>query len=114
MSEIQMARKSPRVGLGLPLQRSGMALKDFQPLCTIHGRRTQVRAGFSLLEVALATFVLGFAITTSITVLRNALGALDSARNLTIATQIMQTEIEKMRLQDWAIVNAYGTGPTPI
>lgn len=91
-----------------------MSRKDIQSPSRIHGGRTSAQAGFSLLEVALAALVLAFAITTSITVLRNALGALDSARNITIATQMMQTEIEKMRLQDWATINAYGAGPTPI
>jgi hypothetical protein len=38
--------------------------------------------------------------------------ALDSARNVTLAAQIMQSEFEKMRLKNWDTINAYDVAPT--
>jgi hypothetical protein len=50
------------------------------------------------------------AIATSITTLQKGFASLDTARNLTIAGQMMQSEFEKMRLKDWATISAYGAG----
>jgi hypothetical protein len=51
-----------------------------------------------------AATVMVFAITTSITTMQSAFLALDSARNTTLAGQILQSEFEKMRLKDWNTV----------
>ena len=59
------------------------------------------RAGFSLLEVMIAVAVLALAITTAITTMQRAFLALDFARKVTLAGQIMQSEFEKIRLMDW-------------
>jgi uncharacterized protein (TIGR02598 family) len=59
-------------------------------------------AAFSLLEVVLAAFVLAVGILTSIAVLQRGFQALDTARNLTTATQVMQSEMERLRLKNWA------------
>lgn len=59
-------------------------------------------AGFSLLEVMLAAGVLALGIASSIIVLQRGLQALDTARNLTSATQVMQSEMERLRLLNWA------------
>lgn len=50
----------------------------------------------------LAAIVMVFAITTSIAVLQRGFASIDSARNLVIAGQIMQSEIEKMRVSPWS------------
>jgi Tfp pilus assembly protein PilV len=63
--------------------------------------------GFTVMEVMLAAFILALVIATSITTLQRAFLSLDSARNLTLAGQIMQHELEKVRLKDWATVSAY-------
>lgn len=76
--------------------------------------RARPRAAFTILEVMMAAIVLALAITTSITTLQHGFLALDTARNTTIAGQIMQSELERMRLKDWATVNAYAAGPTPL
>lgn len=55
----------------------------------------------------MATVVLALVITTSITTLQRAFLSLDFARKVTLAGQIMQSEFEKMRLEDWAAVSAY-------
>ncbi len=62
----------------------------------------------------MAAAVLALAITTSITVMQRAFATLDTARNLTTASQILQSEIEKMRLKDWTVVSAYPAGPTSV
>lgn len=62
----------------------------------------------------MAAAVLALAISTSITVMQRAFSSLDTARNLTTASQILQSEIEKMRLKDWTVVSGYAAGPTSI
>jgi len=62
----------------------------------------------------MASIVMAFAITTSITTLQRGFLALDTARHTTAAGQIMQSELERMRLKDWATVNAYAAGPTTL
>jgi Tfp pilus assembly protein PilV len=64
-------------------------------------------AGFTIVEVMMAAIVMAFAITTSITTMQRGFLSLDTARNITIAGQIMQSEFEKMRLVPWATVDAY-------
>jgi Tfp pilus assembly protein PilV len=68
-------------------------------------RRPQPRA-FTLLEVALAMFVLALAITTAITTMQRAFANLDTARNISTASIILQTEMEKERLLDWDSVRS--------
>lgn len=64
-------------------------------------------AAFTLLEVMIAATILALAITTSITTLQRGFAALDSARKITLAGQLMQSELEKLRLEDWSRVSAY-------
>ena len=58
--------------------------------------------GFTLVEVAVAVFVLALAITTTITTMQRAFANLDTARNLSTASTIHQTEMENERLLTWA------------
>lgn len=62
----------------------------------------------------MAAAVLALAITTSITTMQRAYASLDTARNLSLAGQIMQNELEQMRMCDWSTVNAYPAGPTTL
>ena len=62
----------------------------------------------------MAAGVMALAITTAITTMQRAFLALDSARNITLAGQIMQSEFEKMRLKNWATINGYEAGPTTL
>jgi prepilin-type N-terminal cleavage/methylation domain-containing protein len=63
--------------------------------------------GFTILEVMIAAMVMALVLTTSLTTLQSGFLALDSARKITLAGQIMQSEFEKMRLADWTAINAY-------
>lgn len=49
----------------------------------------------------MAAGVMALAITTSITTMQQAFLALDKARNVSTAGQIMQCDFEKMRLKSW-------------
>jgi Tfp pilus assembly protein PilV len=60
----------------------------------------QLRA-FTLIEVVLAATVMALAISSSIMVLQHGLRALDTARYTTLAGQILQSQMEKLRLLSW-------------
>ena len=53
-----------------------------------------------------ASVVLILAITTSITTLQRGFQALDTARQTTLASQVMQSELERLRLKNWAQLQA--------
>ena len=50
--------------------------------------------------IAAGVLVLG--ITTAITTLQRGFQALDTARNTTYASQVMQSELERLRLKSWS------------
>jgi Tfp pilus assembly protein PilV len=62
--------------------------------------------GFTIVEVTMAAFVLALGITTSITTMQYGMRMVDTARNMTLAGQIMQSEMEILRLQNWAQIAA--------
>ncbi|MCF7688998.1 MAG: hypothetical protein K9M98_15380 [Cephaloticoccus sp.] len=57
---------------------------------------------FTIVEVAIAVIVLAMALTTGITAMQRAFFEFDTARNLQVAGNILQTEMEKERLLPWA------------
>jgi hypothetical protein len=70
--------------------------------------------GFTILEVVFAAAVMAFAIATSIIVMGRGFASLDTARCLSYASQIMQSELEKMRLTQWGDGASAGTGTTGV
>ncbi len=82
-------------------------------LFSLRFRRGRQR-GFTIVEVMVAAGVMALAITSAITTMQSAFLALDSARNITLAGQIMQGELEKMRLKDWATIAAYPSSATTV
>lgn len=68
----------------------------------VHSRMARVRAGFTLAEVMVATLVLAFAIATSITTLAVGFRQLDTARNTTLAGQVLQSLVEDVRLMPYS------------
>jgi Tfp pilus assembly protein PilV len=64
-------------------------------------QRPAETCGFTIAEVAMAMIVLAMAITTSLSALQRAFLYLDTARNLEIAGNILQCEMEKERLFNW-------------
>ncbi len=53
----------------------------------------------------MAVFILALALTTSLTAMQSAFLQFDTARNLEIAANILQCEMEKERLFNWTEVN---------
>jgi len=72
-------------------------------------KRSRV-AAFTILEVAMAAAVMALSISTSILVMSRGFNSLDSARCFSYASQIMQSELEKMRLTKWGDGTAAGNG----
>ena len=70
--------------------------------------------GFTILEVALATAVMAMGIGTSIPVMQRGFRLIDTARNLTTAGQIMTSQLEQVRMLDWATVAAYPSNATTV
>lgn len=62
--------------------------------------------GFTIAEVMMASFVMIFGIASAIIVMQSGLRALDTARNTTLASQLIQSEMERIRLLSWSGVNA--------
>ncbi len=65
------------------------------------GRTGRSSAAFTFLEVMLAGMVLALGIAGSVVILLRGFQSLDTARNLTTATQVMQNEMERLRLKSW-------------
>jgi len=63
-------------------------------------------SGFTLVEVMVASVVLLLGIVSALTALQRGFQVLDSARNLTAASQLMQSEMERLRLKSWAQLQA--------
>ncbi len=54
----------------------------------------------------MAAAVLALGITTAITTLQRGLRSIDTARHTTYASQVMQSEMERLRLKSWAQIQA--------
>lgn len=72
------------------------------------------RSGFTIVEVALAAAIMAMGIATSITVLQRGFLMLDAARNITTSGQIMISQMEQIRMLDWATVSAYPSTDTTV
>jgi Tfp pilus assembly protein PilV len=64
----------------------------------------RLNAGFTLIEVAVAASVMVLVISTALMVMQSGFRALDSARKTTLASQIIQSEMERIRMLSWSRV----------
>jgi Tfp pilus assembly protein PilV len=78
----------------------------------IFGKRST--RGVTIVEVAMAAMLMALVLATSVTTLQRAFISLQNARDLNIASQVLQSEMEKMRLADWGTVNALPSAETTI
>ncbi len=69
--------------------------------CLPRRRAGRAARAFTFVEVMLAGMVLALGIAGSIVVLLRGFQSLDTARHLTSATQVMQNEMEQLRLKSW-------------
>lgn len=80
-----------------------MSYLSHRPAAVSRSRGGTARTGgFTLVEVMIASIVLVLGITTSITTLQHGFRAVDTARNYTFASQVMQSEFERLRLKSWS------------
>lgn len=63
-------------------------------------------AGFTLIEVAMSAFVMIFGLTASVITMQAGFKQMDLARGTTIAAQIIQSEMERLRMMSWAAISA--------
>ncbi len=90
---------------------------DFTPLLNTTGCNRQTRrrrAGFTIVEVAMAATIMALVISSSILVLQSGFKALDNARKTTLAAQIIQSEMERIRMLSWTRVQALMAEPPQI
>lgn len=74
-------------------------------------KRRNLRAGFTIVEVGVAALVLVLCISSSLVALQRGFVAIDNARYTTLAGQILQSQMEKLRLLTWAQLTNTTTGP---
>ena len=65
------------------------------------------KQGFTLVEVMMAAFVLVTVLLSTLTALIQGFAMLDTARSTTLAAQIIESQIEDLRLQPWATINGF-------
>ena len=58
-------------------------------------------AGFTLIEVVMAAFVMAMGIATSIIAMQAGFRQIEVARGNTLASQLIQSEMERLRLMPW-------------
>jgi len=88
---------------------------SFTPPSTTPKRRSlRSRAGVTIVEVAVAAAVMALVIASSILVLQSGFKALDTARKTTLAAQIMQSEMEHIRMLSWSRVQTLMAEPPKI
>jgi type II secretory pathway pseudopilin PulG len=66
---------------------------------------------FTIIEVMVAATVMVLAISSSIVVLQTGMRAIDTARYTTLAGQILQSQMEKLRLLTWTQLTHPTYGP---
>src|SRR5437868_2314850 len=64
-------------------------------------RRPFRLAAFSLIEVMTATCVLMLGVGGTVMTVKNSLETISHSRHLGVASQVMQSEIERLRLRSW-------------
>lgn len=64
------------------------------------------QSGYTLLEVVLASFVMVFGLSSSIIAMQGGFRQVELARGTTVASQILQSEIERLRMLNWTAIAA--------
>ncbi len=65
------------------------------------------QGGFTLAEVMVASFVMLFSITSSVVTINYGFRFMDTARKTTLASQVMQSEMERIRMLSWGAINSF-------
>jgi Tfp pilus assembly protein PilV len=83
----------------MPVSRPAIAFRPPPP-------RAGRAAAFSLVEVMVASCVLMLGISGALVTLQRSLDSIAQARQLDAASQLMQTELERLRLLNWSQLQA--------
>lgn len=73
-------------------------------------QRLRSVSGFSLIEVGIAVAVLALTATSSIVAMKAGFSMIEMSRDNTLASQILQSEMENLRLKSWDQLTALGDG----
>jgi Tfp pilus assembly protein PilV len=92
------------------LQVTGRRAAWRRPFCG--GRRA--RRGMTLAEVLIAAVLLGFVVMSSLTALSQSYGFIRHARMVTLASQIMQSLMEDLRLRNFSQLITYAGQAQPV
>jgi type II secretory pathway pseudopilin PulG len=69
-------------------------------------RSRRTGAGFSIVEVIATAAILGIGIASSLIALTSNLRVIDHSRSVTLCSQILQSELERIRLLNWGQITA--------
>lgn len=69
-------------------------------------QRRPRESGFTIIEVAMASFVMAFGIATTIIAMQAGYKMVDVARGTTLASQVAQSEMERLRMLSWSDIEA--------
>jgi len=89
--------------------RYGVGMQSASLTRTKRKLRRSLVAGFTILEVAMSAFVMAFGIATSIIAMQTGFKSIDLARGTTLASQIIQSEMERLRMMSWTTISALST-----
>jgi len=68
--------------------------------------RLKSTRGITIVETMMATMVMAFGIATTIVAMQAGFKQIDLARGTTLASQILQSEMERLRMMSWAGISA--------
>ena len=71
-------------------------------------------AAFTVLEVAMAASVLVLIIATTLTLIQAGFNVLDDARMSTLASQVLQSQMEQLRCSNFTVIQTYSTQAQPV
>ena len=79
----------------------------------IRAKRSDREAAFTIVEVMMAAAVMLAGVVGMIQVVASGSEMVDLSHKQTIATQIIQHQIGKLRATDWTTISTYSTSTTP-
>ena len=77
-------------------------------------RRWRDRRGMTILEVLIASVLLTFVVLGTIASVSRAMNLTNHARMLTLASQVLQSKVEDLRLKNYAQIAAYTAQSQPV
>ncbi len=69
-------------------------------------RAPQIHKGFTLVELVLAVAIVALVFASAMTLMGRGFQVLDDARLDTLASQVLQSEMEDLRLKNWSEITA--------